>query len=129
MWSEYMSMNKTIVGIENISVFKNILENNKGLIIIKLGAKWCKPCQRIEHVVQRRFNELNELNSVETFLVDIDDNPEIYKFLIKKKMLHGIPAILMYEKGNNSHICNDSVNNSNIQEIEYFFERCIEQIN
>lgn len=119
-------MNQII--IENVSIFKEILIKNKGTIIIKLGANWCQPCQRIENVVQRRFTEMNNFDNVSTFIVDIDDNPDIYNFLRKKKMLIGIPAILMYKKGNYSHICDDSVNNSDLSEIENFFERCIQEI-
>ena len=119
-------MNSTKLGIENLQEFKNILDNNKGIIIIKLGAEWCKPCCSIEPLIKTWFNKMNLINSVQTVLVDIDENFEFYSYLKNKKMLKGIPAILMYKKGNCSYICDDSVNNSNVQEIDNFFRRCIE---
>jgi thiol:disulfide interchange protein len=122
-------MCETTIGIENISIFNTILKNNKGIQIIKFGATWCKPCQNIGELVQRRFSEMNKLNYVNTHTVDIDDNPEIYNYLRKKKMFIGIPAILMYKKGNFSHVCDESVNSSNLSQIDHFFERCIEQRN
>jgi thiol-disulfide isomerase/thioredoxin len=119
-------MNKTILGIETLEEFKNILQNNSGLIIIKLGAEWCKPCRNIEPLVNEWFNRLNLINSVQTYLVDIDENLEIYAFLKNKKMLKGIPAILMYKKGNTSYIFDDCVNSSNQNEVDQFFTRCIQ---
>ena len=44
-------------------------------------------------------------------------------------MLNGIPGILMYKKGNNGHIFDDAVNNSNAQEVDDFFMRCLNSIN
>lgn len=120
-------MNKTILGIETLKEFNDILKGNSGLIIIKLGAEWCKPCRNIEPLVKEWFNRLNMINSVRTYLVDIDENLEIYAFLKNKKMLKGIPAILMYEKGNISYIFDDCVNSSNENEVNQFFTRCIQK--
>jgi thiol:disulfide interchange protein len=122
-------MSTTIIGIESIAVFNTILKYNQGLQIIKLGATWCKPCQHIGELVQRRFSEMNKLDFVNTYTVNIDDNPEIYNFLRRKKMLIGIPAILMYKKGNLSHVCDELVNSSDLSQIDLFFERCLEQRN
>jgi thiol-disulfide isomerase/thioredoxin len=120
-------MNKTILGIETLEEFKDMLKGNPGLIIIKLGAEWCKPCRNIEPLVNEWFQRLNMINSVQTYLVDIDENIEFYAFLKNKKMLKGIPAILMYEKGNTSYIIDDCVNSSNQNEVNQFFTRCIQK--
>lgn len=42
-------MPKTIITtIENRTVFLNLLKDNPGIIILKFGASWCKPCKLIE---------------------------------------------------------------------------------
>lgn len=121
-----MDQTKTIIGIETLAKFNNILQNNSGLVIIKLGAEWCKPCRTIEPLVNEWFKRLNTINLVQTYLVDIDDNFEVYAFLKNKKMLQGIPAILMYKKGNTSFIFDDCVNSSNENEMNQFFTRCFQ---
>ena len=41
-----------------------------------------------------------------------------------KKMVNGIPAILMYRKGNTSFIPDDSVSGSSPVDLDNFFRRC-----
>jgi hypothetical protein len=48
-----------------------------------------------------------------------------FAYLKNKKMLKGIPAILMYKKDNKSYVFDDAVNTSNLDEINDFFNRCI----
>lgn len=119
-------MNNTIIGIKNVPELKSIIENNKGLVIIKLGARWCQPCRSIEDIVTSWFKKMNSINLVQTFLVDIDEDYQIFAYLKNKKMLQGIPAILMYQKSNSTLVFDDCVNSSNVEEIDQFFSRCIE---
>jgi thiol:disulfide interchange protein len=117
------------MGIESVNEFRVILNENKSLVILKFGAEWCGPCRRIEPQLHQWFNRMNALPGVQTFLIDIDENFEIYAYLKNKKMLIGVPAILMYSRDNGSFIPDDSVNTSNEMEIEKFFLRCIEKHN
>jgi thiol-disulfide isomerase/thioredoxin len=109
--------------IYNLQDFLNILKNNNGLIIIKFGAKWCQPCKLIDSQVNYWFQIMPK--NVQCISLDIDESLEIYSFLKTKKMLIGVPTILMYKYNNLSHIFDDSVNGTNYHEIELFFKRCI----
>ena len=121
----HIRMIETINEIENMDSFKKILEINPGLVIIKFGADWCGPCKKIEGMVMDWFSKMP--NNVQTVYVDIDESFEVYAFLKNKKMLNGIPGILMYKKGNIGYIFDDAVNNSNCKEIDDFFSRCLKQ--
>lgn len=116
-------MNDTISKIESLNEFKRLLMTNPGLLIIKFGAEWCGPCKKIENNVKEWCSKMPK--NVQTAIVDIDESFELYAYLKNKKMLKGIPGILMYKKNNDSYIFDDSVNTSNIDEIDDFFKRCL----
>lgn len=115
--------NPVLTNIQNINEFKQILIDNPGVVIIKFGAEWCGPCKQIDGLVKTMFGYMP--NSVQNFMLDIDENTEIYSFLKNKKMVNGVPAILAYYKGNVSHIPDDSIVGANPPGIESFFRRCV----
>ena len=51
--------------------------------------------------------------------------------LKKKKMVHGIPAILAYYPGTKefSYVPDDSCLGGNIDNVKNFFERCLNYVN
>ena len=108
--------------IPNRSIFFNLLENNTGLIIVKLGAEWCGPCQQIKYVVHGFF--ASSPNEVICADIDVDKCFDFYSFLKSKKMVNGIPTLLCYKKNNNTFIPDDSITGSDAQELHNFFLRC-----
>lgn len=116
---------ETIEGIESLDHFKQLLANNPGQVIIKFGADWCKPCKQIEKQVLEWFKKMP--NTVQTVLVDVDESFEIYAYMKSRKMIRGIPMILMYLKGNLEYTYDDSVSGSNPAEIDMFFQRCLKK--
>ena len=116
-------MLETIEKIESLAEFKTILENNPGQIIIKFGAEWCKPCQTVEPLVKKWFAAMPD--TVQTILIDVDECFELYAYMKSRRMIHGIPAILMYLKGNTDFIYDDSVASSKAADIDAFFNRCL----
>ena len=112
--------------IPSVNHFKEIIENNKGTVIIKFGANWCGPCKRIDAQVHNWFNYFStHCPLVQTYLIDVDDNLEVYGFLKNKKMVNGIPAILVYKKQNITHIPDATVLGANPQEIDLLFKQYI----
>jgi thiol-disulfide isomerase/thioredoxin len=110
-------------GINSISDFYDILQNNKSCVILKFGADWCGPCKKIEHHVNNWFEKIEkEQNDIQLIYIDVDESFEIYAYLKTKKMIQGIPAILAYYKGNISCIFNESVVGTNELVIDQFFE-------
>ena len=108
----------------NRQVFLEKLKENKGLIILKFGADWCKPCKLIENYVNEKFSEMPE--NVECLKIDIDESIDLYAFLKSKKMVNGVPTILCYEKGNESYVPVDAVSGTNSNELNSFFGRCMD---
>jgi len=117
-----MSDKVIISHFENRQQFFEILKQNPGLILVKLGAEWCGPCKKIKPVVDAFF-----LSAPDTVLcadLDVDNSFDLYAFLKSKKMVNGIPAILCYKKGNNSYIPTDSVTGADPTQLDLFFKRC-----
>jgi thioredoxin 1 len=102
--------------------FLNLLPSNPGLIIIKFGATWCGPCKTITPVLEGFF--ATSPPNVICADIDVDENFDLYAFMKSKKMVNGIPAILMYRKGNTTFIPDDSVTGANPLDLDNFFRRC-----
>ena len=112
--------------VDSVSHFGNFLLNNPGLVIIKFGAEWCGPCKKIETQVHNWLDSMPE--TVQSFIIDIDECFEIYAYLKTKKMVNGVPAILCYDKGNTSYIPSDSVIGGDPVGVDAFFKRCLAKV-
>jgi thiol-disulfide isomerase/thioredoxin len=117
-------MPKTIITkIENRIVFLNLLKDNPGIIILKFGASWCKPCKLIETPVYNFFG--SSPDNVICGDIDIDDSFDVFSYLKTKRMVSGVPTLLCYKKGNITYIPDDSVSGSDLNNLNAFFIRCI----
>jgi thiol:disulfide interchange protein len=116
-------MPEIIEHIGSLQGLKTILEENPGMVFIKFSADWCKPCQKIKSHVDQWFIRMPD--TVQVVTVDIDEDFEVYAFLKNKRMLNGIPAILMYRKGNVDIAYDEIVSSSNIQHVDEFFAKCL----
>jgi thiol:disulfide interchange protein len=104
--------------------FEEMLKNNPGKIVIKLGATWCGPCKRIEsHVVQYYNNITKQFPNIKCIMIDVDESFEIYGMFKTMRQISGIPAILCFNQGNVSPIPNDSVIGADYVQINEFFKR------
>ena len=114
----------------NRNEFMELLKTNKGLIFIKFGAEWCAPCKTIDPYIEEIFEKLTSSRNDEItcLKIDIDESFDLYAFLKSKKMVNGIPAILCYEKGNETYIPLDSISGTNKSKIDYFFKNSIEKL-
>lgn len=116
-------MPEIIEHIGSLQGLKTILEENPGMVFIKFSADWCKPCQKIKSHVEQWFIRMPD--TVQVVTVDIDEDFEVYAFMKNKRMLNGIPAILMYRKGNVDIAYDEIVSSSNIQHVDEFFAKCM----
>ena len=113
-------MSKEIItSFENRKDFLNLLKNNPGLVILKLGATWCGPCKKIEKTVHDFF--ATSPANVICADIDVDESFDLYACLKSNKMVNGIPVMLCYKRGNVSYIPDDSVTGT---EIIGFLMRC-----
>jgi hypothetical protein len=118
-----MSKSKTIISsIPNRDSLFHLLENNPGLIILKLGATWCGPCHKIKDVVHAFF--ATSPDNVVCGDIDVDECIDFYSFLKSKKMVNGIPVMLCYKKGNKTYIPDDSITGADPMGLQQFFKRC-----
>jgi len=113
--------------IENLTVenFNDLLKNNTNYLIIKLGADWCSPCKTIEPLVNLCFNDLSEKYKIQCIQVDVDESLDLFAFFKKKRVIKGIPAILLYKKGNIGPMPDDSVLDGNENNVSDFFTRAL----
>lgn len=98
------------------------LIKNRGLLILKLGAEWCGPCKKIESAVTGYMSNMPA--NATCVMVDIDESFDLYSFFKFKKVVNGIPSILVYEKGNTNYIPNDVHVGSDVVKVHAFFEKC-----
>ena len=116
-------MSKQIISeIASREAFFHLLGNNPGLIVLKLGADWCGPCKKIEHVVHGFF--ATSPAEVVCADIDVDQSFDFYSFLKSKKMVNGIPVLLCYKKTNATYIPDDIVTGSDAGQLHQFFTRC-----
>lgn len=108
-----------IESIENKNALIQLLNDNNGIIVLKFGAEWCGPCKQIEPLINEWFEKMPE--TVQTGVIDVDDNFELYAFLKQKKMIQGIPAIFRYDAENKNYIPDDMVSGSSKEQIDVFF--------
>jgi thiol-disulfide isomerase/thioredoxin len=109
--------------------FYEILNNNKNIVIIKLGAEWCPPCKAIKQTVHKWFEYFTQLNkNIICYDINIDQNTDFVSLLKKNKIISGIPAILVYYKNNKSVFPSDFVGGGNIDDVNMLFNRVINKI-
>jgi len=116
-------MSKQVISqIAGREAFITLLQNNPGLIILKLGAEWCGPCKTIKSAVHGFF--ASSPPEVVCGDIDVDNSFDFYSFLKSKKMVNGIPVLLCYKKGNNTFIPDDSITGADPHQLHNFFTRC-----
>jgi thioredoxin 1 len=116
-----------ITQISSIQEFQQILQQNVGLVVLKMGAEWCGPCKRVHTEVEQGLNAMP--GNVQKIILDIDDSLELYTYLKNKKRVNGIPAILFWKRGNLTDIPDDVVLGADSNQIIAFFRRAIVEAN
>lgn len=99
------------------------LGNN--VMIVKFGADWCKPCQKIKSLCNNYFVRLP--SNVVCADIDVDECIELYATLKRRKMVNGVPTILAFfgdVKRDKWYIPDDSVSGGHLPDVQCFFERC-----
>jgi thiol-disulfide isomerase/thioredoxin len=114
---------KTIISyFQSKDHFISLLENNLGLVILKMGATWCGPCKKIKPVVDAFF--ACSPDNVICCEIDVDESVDLYTYFKSKRMVNGIPVIMCFKKGNIGYIPDDSVTGSDPANLDAFFKRC-----
>ena len=101
--------------------FKLAIASNLGVLIVKFGATWCGPCRQVEPLIHSAMSQAPE--NVQCAIVDIDEAIDIYGFLKSKKVVVGVPTILVYYSENQNYIPNDVVVGADPKQISALFVR------
>jgi len=121
-----MASKEIISEIATRDAFFNLLKNNPGLVILKLGAEWCGPCKQIKHIVHAFF--ATSPPDVVCCDIDVDQSFDFYSMLKSKKMVNGIPVMLCYKKGNLTFIPDDIITGADPPGLDSFFKRCAKHL-
>lgn len=81
------------------TMLKGILCSNKEYIIVKLSAEWCSPCKKVKPIVEDcliNLDKINKPNRVALYDVDVDSCFDLFAFYKSKKVISGIPAVMVY---------------------------------
>lgn len=103
--------------------FEQLLQENPGRVVLKFGATWCGPCQRIESHVHKWFAAMPP--TVTCVMIDIDDSFDLYAAFKSMRQVSGIPAILCFNKGNVSYVPDFSVVGADLEQVNLFFKRVL----
>ena len=112
--------------INGINELQTLINENPGVLVIKMGATWCGPCNKIKKIANEQMTGLvNTLgNSVTIIEIDIDECFEVYASLKTKRIVNGIPAILCWFKGNTELRPSEFINDSNPNGVSLLFDKC-----
>lgn len=99
------------------------------LFIIKFGAPWCGPCNKIKPMANAAMSKLSEIHGERVVCVDIciDDDLDLYGELKRRRIVKGVPSILAYRGTDMQdpwYQPMDSVSGGDEAKISAFFERC-----
>jgi len=112
--------------IDGISGLQTLINENPGLLVVKMGASWCGPCKKIKDVANEKMRDLVNMwgHSVNIIEIDIDDSFEVYATLKTKRIVNGIPAILCWFKENVELRPSEFINDSDPDGVVSLFNRC-----
>ena len=106
------------------SQFEELLKQNPGKVVLKFGATWCGPCKRIDTLVNQWFSNMPA--TVKCAAIDIDESFDLYGAFKSKRQITGIPAILCFNKGNESYIPDLNVVGADVVQVNTFFKQVLE---
>ena len=121
------------LSVKHMQQIINLVDTSKKeelkAIVIKMGAEWCGPCQKIKPLVLSCIKHMPP--NVICFDIDTDDNMELYSFFKNKRLINGIPAILCYTQNNERdpekwYIPDISVLGSDQNQIKHLFKTIFE---
>ena len=105
------------------SQFEELLKQNPGKVVLKFGATWCGPCKRIDPLVNQWFSNMPA--TVKCAAIDIDESFDLYGAFKSKRQITGIPAILCFNKGNESYIPDLNVVGADVVQVNAFFKQVL----
>ncbi len=103
----------------------NIIKQNKGIVLFKLGATWCGPCQQILPLLNKALPQMP--SSVTSYIIDIDKSPEVFSLFKRRKLSSGVPIVCCYYSDNKEIYPDDMVIGADNGKLNEFFKRTFDK--
>lgn len=91
------------------------------VIIVKFSADWCGPCQRCNDQVVNRMQSTPP--GINCYIFDVDESIDLYAYLKGKKVVSGIPTILVYYPGTSALAPTFTLAGADPAQIDVLFDR------
>lgn len=115
-------LERTVIAeFANAGVFEKLLRVNPGVVVVMMSTPGCVHCRTIEPIVHAFFASLPQ----QAVCCDLSaaTSPDLYGVLKRKRMVVAFPTLLLYVRGNESLIPDDSVMGADPHALELFFDR------
>lgn len=124
------NVTKTVYRDLSLEQLKEYLNDDSKVLIIKFGAEWCGPCNKIKDLVYDSYLQMPE--NVICFDIDVDESGDLFGHLYTKKMVKTLPALLVYycnRKRDYWFLADDNISNSQQSVVLDFFKRIYNNCN
>ncbi|CUT17461.1 MULTISPECIES: protein-disulfide reductase DsbD [Candidatus Ichthyocystis] len=82
--------------IESTKQLNRILSHRQLPVLIKITAKWCSSCNKMEKSTFVNPDVVDKLKNFDRFIIDVSENNSSNRKLMKKYEVFGPPAIIIY---------------------------------
>ncbi len=96
---ENVVQNEMFKKISSLKELERVVERSKKPVLIDFSAKWCTACKEFDEITFRDPKVLEVLKDFDLYRIDVTQNSDEDKKLLKKFGFFGPPGIVFYKNG------------------------------
>jgi thioredoxin 1 len=108
--------------VSNRTDFLRVISENSGTVIFKFSAEWCGPCKKIAPDVAEFKKKIADRQDITWYDIDVDDSIQVFGMLKTKRIVNGVPAVLVYMSENESIYPDEFVLGANKKDLNVIFD-------
>ena len=85
------------VKVNNLQELQQQLDQTSSPVMLDFYADWCTDCKRMEVTTFQNANVISSLSNIKTLQLDMTDNADEHKDLLKHLGIFGPPALLFFD--------------------------------
>ncbi len=85
--------------LSSLKDIERIIKEAKKPVMIDFSAKWCTSCKELDHITFKDTKVLEALRDFEVYRVDVTENSDEDKKMLKRFGLFGPPGIIFFKDG------------------------------